>query len=105
MIKFGEYILDVEHSRLLNASDNSEILIEPKIFELLLLFVERPNAIISRQNILDQLWAGSVVTDNAINKLIGNLRKLLGDDAKRPHYIQTVPKRGYRLVCDVETLN
>lgn len=104
MIKFGEYILDVEHSRLLNASDNSEILIEPKIFELLLLFVERPNAIISRQNILDQLWAGSVVTDNAINKLIGNLRKLLGDDAKKPHYIQTVPKRGYRLVCDIETL-
>lgn len=104
MIKFGEYTLDVEHSRLLNASDNSEILIEPKIFELLLLFVERPNAVISRQNILDQLWAGSVVTDNAINKLIGNLRKLLGDDAKKPHYIQTVPKRGYRLVCDVETL-
>ncbi|ASP47054.1 winged helix-turn-helix domain-containing protein [Cognaticolwellia beringensis] len=104
MIKFGEYILDVEHSRLLNASGNSEIFIEPKIFELLLLFIERPNAVISRQDMLDQLWAGSVVTDNAINKLIGNLRKLLADDAKKPNYIQTVPKRGYRLVCNVETL-
>ena len=104
MIKFGEYILDVEHSRLLNASGNSEIFIEPKIFELLLLFIERPNAVISRQDMLEQLWAGSVVTDNAINKLIGNLRKLLADDAKKPNYIQTVPKRGYRLVCNVETL-
>ncbi|WP_448566472.1 winged helix-turn-helix domain-containing protein [Thalassotalea ganghwensis] len=104
MIKFGEYILDVEHSRLLNSSDKSEILIEPKIFELLLLFIERPNAVISRQDILELLWAGTIVTDNAINKLIGNLRKLLADDAKKPNYIQTVPKRGYRLVCDVETL-
>lgn len=104
MIKFGEFILDVEHSRLLNASGNSEILIEPKIFELLLLFIEHPNAVISRQYMLDQLWAGSLVTDNAINKLIGNLRKLLADDAKKPNYIQTVPKRGYRLVCNVETV-
>lgn len=104
MIKFGEYILDIEHSRLLNASDNSEILIEPKTFELLRLFIERPNAVISRQDILEKLWVGSVVTDNAINKLIGNLRKLLGDNAKKPNYIQTVPKRGYRLVCNVETL-
>lgn len=104
MIKFGEYILDVENARLLGASGNSEIFIEPKLFELLLLFVERPNIVISRQDILEHLWAGSIVTDNAINKLIGNLRKLLGDDAKNPSYIQTVPKRGYRIVCDIELL-
>ena len=104
MIKFGEYLLDIKHSRLLNSSDNSEITIEPKIFELLRLFVEHPNIVISRQDILEQLWAGSIVTDNAINKLIGNLRKLLGDDAKKPNYIQTVPKRGYRLVCSIESL-
>lgn len=104
MIKFGEYLLDIEHSRLLNASDNSEIPIEPKIFELLRLFVERPNIVISRQDILEQLWANSVVTDNAINKSIGNLRKLLDDDPKKPNYIQTVPKRGYRLVCSIESL-
>jgi len=104
MIKFGDYILDVEHARLLNASSNAEILMEPKIFELLLLFIERPKAVISREDILEALWAGIVVTDNAINKSIGNLRKLLGDDAKKPNYIQTVPKRGYRLVCRVETI-
>ncbi len=104
MIKFGEYILDVEDVRLLHVNGNSEILIEPKLFELLLLFIERPNIVISRQDILEHLWAGSLVTDNAINKLIGNLRKLLGDDAKNPSYIQTIPKRGYRLVCDVDSL-
>lgn len=105
MMKFGEYLLDIKHSRLLNASDNAEKLIEPKVFELLLLFVERPNAVISRKDILEQLWSGSLVTDNAINKLIGNLRKALGDEAKNPRYIQTVPKRGYRLVCQVTTIN
>ena len=104
MIKFGGYLLDVSGTRLLSVNSKSEILIEPKLFELLLLFIERPNIVITRQDILEHLWADSLVTDNAINKLIANLRKLLGDNAKKPNYIQTIPKRGYRLVCDVELL-
>jgi DNA-binding winged helix-turn-helix (wHTH) protein len=102
MIQFGEFTLDSKQQRL--SYQDKEVEIEPKLFELLLLFVNQPNTIISRQDILDDLWAGSLVTDNAINKLVANLRKVLADGAKNPHYIQTVPKRGYRLICEVTLL-
>lgn len=105
MFQFGDFILDVKKQRLLAVVSQSEVAIEPKLLELLVLFIERPNCTITRQDILNQLWAGSIVTDNAINKLIGNLRKVLGDEAKNPRYIQTVPKRGYRLVCQVKPID
>ena len=105
MKQFGSFILDPDQSRLLHKASLLEVEIDHKVFELLSLFVQQPNIIISRQTLLDNLWAGSIVTDNAINKLIGNLRKVLGDDAKQPEYIQTIPKRGYRLICEVTILD
>ncbi|MEP2650609.1 MAG: winged helix-turn-helix domain-containing protein [Paraglaciecola sp.] len=104
MKQFGSFILDPDQSRLLHKGSKVEVEIDHKVFELLSLFVQQPNTIMSRQTILDNLWAGSIVTDNAINKLIANLRKVLGDEAKKPQYIQTVPKRGYRLICKVTLL-
>jgi len=102
MIQFGEFNLDTKQARLF--CQESEIALEPKLFELLILFINQPNTIISRQDILDHLWADSLVTDNAINKLVANLRKILSDEPKSPRYIQTVPKRGYRLICEVALL-
>jgi DNA-binding winged helix-turn-helix (wHTH) protein/Tol biopolymer transport system component len=102
MMQFGEFTLDEKKALLI--CQEKVITIEPKLFELLLLFVNQQNTIISRQDILEHLWAGSLVTDNAINKLVANLRKVLADDPKNPRYIQTVPKRGYRLICKVTML-
>ena len=101
-MQFGEFTLDDKQARLI--FQDKDVAIEPKLFELLLMFVNQPNTIISRQDILDNLWAGSLVTDNAINKLVANLRKVLADEPKNPRYIQTVPKRGYRLICEVNLL-
>lgn len=100
LIQFGDFTLDLELSLLM--IDGQEQSIEPRLLELLLLFCQQPNQIINRQQILDQLWPGSIVTDNTINKMIANLRKELKDDPKQPQYIQTVPKRGYKLICPVE---
>ena len=103
MKQVGEFVVDVEQGTLRHKETQQEVIIEPKLFELLLLFIAQPNNLVSRQNILDKLWQGSLVTDNAINKQVANLRKALGDDVKNPRYIQTVPKRGYRLICEVVT--
>ena len=102
MIQFGEFNLDRKQALLF--CQDKELPIDPKIFELLVMFINQPNIIISRQAILDHLWSDSLVTDNAINKMIANLRKILGDDPKKPRYIQTIPKRGYRLICEVTSL-
>lgn len=111
MLHFGDFIYDAEQQRLLlNKGDNKayldksqlqEVEIEPKLLELLAFFIRKPNTIISRQALLDEVWANTYVTDNAINKLVGNLRKALNDDAKTPRYIQTIPKRGYRFICEI----
>jgi len=102
-IKVGDFLLDQQLSTL--KKNEVEIVIDPKLLELLLLFCQSPNRIISREEILEKLWQNSIVTDNAINKMVGNLRKLLLDDPKAPQYIQTVPKRGYRLICSVDIIS
>jgi DNA-binding winged helix-turn-helix (wHTH) protein len=102
-IQIGDFLLDKQLSTL--KKNEVEIVVEPKLLELLLLFCHNPNRIISREEILEKLWQNSIVTDNAINKMVGNLRKLLLDDPKTPQYIQTVPKRGYRLICSVDIIS
>ncbi len=77
----------------------------PKLLELLIFMVEQPNIIITRDEFLEHLWQSAIVTDIAINKLIGNLRKALGGDVKKPRYIQTVSKRGYQFVCQTTLLD
>ena len=74
-IQIGDFLLDKQLSTL--KKNEVEIVVEPKLLELLLLFCHNPNRIISREEILEKLWQNSIVTDNAINKMVGNLRKLL----------------------------
>ena len=84
MIYIGSHIFDIEKRQLLLNQGESIVHLEPKLFDLLLLFTEQPNRILTRDDLLAHLWPGTLVTDNAVNKLIGNLRKILGDDAKSP---------------------
>jgi DNA-binding winged helix-turn-helix (wHTH) protein/Tol biopolymer transport system component len=99
MLRFDDFLLDNKQAKLLR--QGKELAIDPKAFELLETFTNQPNVIISREYLLEHLWSGSLVTDNAINKLIANLRKVLEDDPKNPRYIQTISKRGYRFICEV----
>lgn len=76
--------------------------IEPKAMELLCFLARRPGEVISREELLSTLWQGLVVGDDALTQAVIKLRKALGDSPRRPAYIQTVPKRGYRLIAQVE---
>ena len=100
MIYFGDFSVDTTQARLFH--HDVEVPIEPKLFKLLVLFLENPDQVLARDVLVEHLWSGRYVTDNAINKQVANLRKLLNDDPKQPIYIQTVPKLGYRLVCAVQ---
>ncbi len=100
MIQIGLFKIDKTNAKLFQ--NETEINIEPKLFQLLLLFINNPGSIIDRDTIVEQLWSGRYVTDNAINKQIANLRRVLGDDPKQAKYIKTIPKIGYRLICPVE---
>jgi transcriptional activator of cad operon len=101
-----QFTIDTQLPQLM--SDGTEITIEPKLHQLLLYFCRQPNTIISRDQIIEDINQGIVVSDNAVNKMVANLRQLLGDNPKQPQFIKTIPKQGYCFIAPVEqceTLN
>src|SRR6266550_2920228 len=83
----------------------SAISLEPKTLRLLLFLIENRGRLIEKEEILDAIWNGANVTENALTREIGKLRKILGDDPKAPKYIQTVHTRGYRFIAELAEAN
>ena len=81
--------------------DGRELPLIPRCFDLLVLLVERRNEALSRNDILDAVWSDVAVSDGALSQAIRVLRRALGDDPREPTFIRTVPRHGYRFVCDV----
>lgn len=74
--------------------------LEPKVADLLFLLAASPGEAVSRERIMEALWPGQVVGDDSLARAVFKLRQALGDDAKAPRYIETLSKRGYRLIAD-----
>ncbi|PVV22355.1 MAG: hypothetical protein B6D78_05230 [gamma proteobacterium symbiont of Ctena orbiculata] len=100
-IRIGSWWFHPELNRLRDG--NSVIHLEPKAALALMLLVERAGVPVTRQELLDSVWKDVVVSDDALTQVIIKLRKALGDSSRDPHYIKTIPKRGYCLLADVQT--
>src|SRR5262245_13629225 len=77
--------------------------LEPKAMAVLVYLAQRPGEVVSRETLLAAVWPGVIVSDDAVTQVVIKLRKALGDSADSPAYIQTISKRGYRLVAPVST--
>lgn len=86
-------------------SETAVLELEPRAMEVLLYLCRHGEAVVSRDELINGVWKGAVVTDQAVNRVISLLRKALGDDASQPRYIATISKRGYRLVAPVRQLH
>jgi len=73
--------------------------LEPKAIRVLICLIENRERAVSKDELLTAVWDGAAVTDNALTRVIAQLRKELGDDARHPRYIQTLPTLGYRFVA------
>jgi TolB-like protein/DNA-binding winged helix-turn-helix (wHTH) protein len=78
--------------------------LEPKAMELLVFLATRPGEVASREELLSAVWPGVAVGDEALSQVVAKLRKALGDDVRAPTYIETISKRGYRLIAPVSAL-
>jgi eukaryotic-like serine/threonine-protein kinase len=78
--------------------------VEPKAFRVLLILLRNPKKLIPKEELLNAVWGDAAVTENSLTRAIALLRKLLGDDAREPRFIETVATVGYRFVCQVEAL-
>ena len=82
-----------------------EIHIEPKVMQVLESLASNPGQVVERETLLNDIWDGRAFSDEPLTRCIAALRHALDDDPHDPKYIQTIPKRGYRLVCPVESLD
>jgi DNA-binding winged helix-turn-helix (wHTH) protein len=73
----------------------------PKAAQVLLVLAQSAGEAVSREQFQQQVWRDRIVTDDALNRCISSLRLALGDTGRPRRYIETLPKLGYRLCCDV----
>jgi DNA-binding winged helix-turn-helix (wHTH) protein len=106
-VRFGAFELDLATGELrsIEAPDpNNKVLLREQVFQVLRVFLERGGKIVTREEIKGRLWPDDTVVDfdRSINATIKTLRRALGDSADSPLYIETLARRGYRLMVPIE---
>jgi len=96
MIRFGDFELDESNARLLHQGRIVEL--APKPFAVLCALARRPGSLMTKNELLDEVWGHRFVTESVLKTVIAKVRRALGDDARQPRVIETVARRGYRLI-------
>jgi Tol biopolymer transport system component/DNA-binding winged helix-turn-helix (wHTH) protein len=101
VIKFGVFEVDLATGEVRKAGMKQKLAGQP--FQVLQALLERPQEIVTREELRERLWPGNTFVDYelALKKAVNRLREVLGDSAENPHYIETVPRRGYRFIASL----
>lgn len=99
-LRVGDWEVVLELNQIARAGDR--VRLEPKAIELLVYLTQHAGEVVSREKLLNALWPGLIVGDNALTQVVTKLRRALGDTAREPTYIESIAKRGYRLIAAVE---
>jgi adenylate cyclase len=95
----GEWLIEPELNCI--TRENDRISVEPKVIEVLAYLADHPDEVLSQKQIIQAVWPDTFVSDDVLRYSISELRKAFRDDAKNPSIIQTIPRRGYRLIAKV----
>ena len=98
--RFDTFTIDTAAQEL--RGDGNVLPVEPQVFALLVLLVENHDRVVSRDDILEAVWHGRIVSDAALSSRVKAARHAIGDDGQAQRLIKTVHKRGFRFVGDVE---
>lgn len=98
---FGPFTADRRAYRVFKGS--TELALTPKPLDLLFYLLDRPGTLVTKEELLDTVWPGANVTENALAQAVSELREALDDDAGAPVYVRTVARRGYRFIATVTT--
>src|SRR5271157_5226010 len=100
--RFGTFELDVRVGEL--HGNGQPVLLPEQVFQVLKLLIEHDGNLVTRDELKKRLWPNDTVVEfeHSINAAIKKMRKALGDSAEEPRYVETIPRRGYRLMVPVE---
>jgi len=100
-IRFGAFEVDAQSGEL--RREGKKVKIQEQPFQVLILLLERPGEVLTREELTKRLWSDQTNVDfeRGLNKAITRLREALRDSAENPRYIETLPRRGYRFIAHV----
>ena len=98
-LQVGDWVVEPALNQL--SAEGKTVKLEPKAMAVLVYLADRPGRVVSREALLAAVWPGLVVGDDSLTQVVVKLRKALGDAPEDPSYVQTISKRGYRLVAPV----
>ncbi len=97
-VRFVEFELDEANASLLR--DGKPLALAPTPFALLCALARQPGALLTKDALLDEVWGHQFVSESVLKTAVSDLRTALGDDARQPRLIETVPRRGYRFIAN-----
>lgn len=98
--QFDDVVVDCENFRAQKNGEN--LILTPRAFDVLTFLIKNSGRAVEKQEIFEAVWKDTFVGDNALTKIIKEIRHSLGDSVDAPRYIETVPKRGYRFVGEIK---
>jgi len=99
----GDAEVDFDRNRLARRGVETEI--EPRVADVLRYLAERPGQVVGRDELIEAVWKTSNISDDVLSRCAGLIRRLFEDDAQEPRVLETITKRGYRLIADVRPLD
>ena len=100
--RLGDWLVQPDQCRISTADRTVQL--RAKVMDLLTYLAARPGEVVSKERLLDDLWGSQAVSESALTRTVTELRQALGDSADAPHLLETIPKRGYRLIGSVVPL-
>ncbi len=102
IVRFDVFAVDLRAGELYKAGRKIKLQIQP--FHALALLLERPGEVVTREEFEKRLWPGDTFVDfdHSLNTAVKKLRQALGDDKNKPRFVETLPKRGYRFIGELE---
>ena len=100
MFYFDDIAVDTENFRVSKSA--TDVSVTPRAFDVLLYLIRNPGRVVEKNELFSEVWKEQFVSDNALTKIIKEIRHALNDDANAPRYIETVPKRGYRFIAELK---
>jgi TolB-like protein/tetratricopeptide (TPR) repeat protein len=101
MFHFSDFVLDTDRRELSQADRG--VAVEPQVFDLLVYLIEQRDHVVSKDELIEKIWGGRIVTDSTLTSRINAARKAVGDSGIEQSVIRTVPRKGFRFVGSVRS--
>src|SRR5688572_12231823 len=100
--RFGDYAIDTDRRELMRGG--TLVAIEPQVFDLLVYLIENRERVVSKDNLIEGVWGGRIVSDSTLTSRINAVRRAMGDSGAEQTLIRTVARRGFRFVGSVQDI-